>query len=84
MADSTGLIPLFAGSAGNLCLGLPLIRFSSFILNSGSAGTMQFSPDLTNLPQGASIDAGETWYWQLWYRDAPTSNTTDGIEIQFL
>jgi hypothetical protein len=42
--------------------------------------------DLNNLAQGIAFDQGETWYFQLWFRDfmtAPKSNSTDGIEVVF-
>lgn len=92
MSESTAFVPLFGGSSGNLCLGGKLYRFSGpptgQVLNSGPTGEMFFSPDLTNLPQGAVFLPGNTWYFQLWFRDADpvnghTSNTTDGIEVMF-
>jgi hypothetical protein len=74
------------GSMGVLCLGSPMIRFSSNVLNTGGAGTVDFSPNLNNLPQGTVFAPGDTWNLQFWYRDVvlnPTSNTTDGISITF-
>ena len=57
------------------------------VLFSGSAGEMTFSPDLTNLPQGIVFQPGETWNFQLWYRDIVgpnfTSNTSDGLAVTF-
>jgi len=91
-SESTAFIPGFGGSSGNLCLGAPQYRFNlpaggGKILNSGSTGTVSFTLDLDLLPQGITFDPGETWYFQLWYRDfiasGPTSNTTDGIEVMF-
>ncbi len=76
----------FGGSMGVLCLGSPMIRFSGNVLNMGNNGTAAFSPDLTNLPQNTVFLPGDTWNFQLWYRDNvlnPTSNTTDGISITF-
>ena len=35
---------------------------------------------------GASIDAGETWYFQCWHRDVSvvqTSNFTRGYQVTF-
>jgi hypothetical protein len=63
-----------------------MIRFSGNVLNMGNNGTAAFSPDLTNLPQNTVFLPGDTWNFQLWYRDHvlnPTSNTTDGISITF-
>lgn len=90
-SESTAFIPGFGGSSGNLCLGPPQYRFNIVagggkILNSGTTGTVSFTLDLNLLPQGITFDPGETWHFQLWYRDftsAPTSNTTDGIEVMF-
>jgi hypothetical protein len=46
--------------------------------------------DLTSVPLppafGYAVQPGETWNWQLWYRDVvlnPTSNFTDAISITF-
>ena len=91
-SESTAFIPGFGGSSGNLCLGAPQYRFNiaaggGKILYSGTSGTVSFTLDLDLLPQGITFDPGETWYFQLWYRDfiasGPTSNTTDGIEVMF-
>jgi hypothetical protein len=90
-SESTGFVPNFGGSSGNLCLGAPQYRFNmpaggGQVLNSGATGTVSFTLDLNLLPQGITFDPGETWYFQLWFRDfttGPTSNTTDGIEVMF-
>ncbi|MCP3919374.1 MAG: hypothetical protein GY711_27875 [bacterium] len=80
-----GFVPLFGGSAGNLCLALPIVRFNQppggAILNSGAAGSFAFRPDLTLLPPGVVFAPGETWHFQAWFRDGATSNTTDGIAV---
>ncbi len=86
MAVSQNYVPLFGGSQGNLLLGLPIIRFSSDILTSDSNGEMSFEPDLTALPQATVFRPGETWNFQLWFRDVnpgPTSNTTNGLAVTF-
>ena len=75
---------VFGGSQGVLCVGAPIIRFSGDVLNSGASGEMVFSPDLQNLPGGATFTHGSVWNFQLWYRDVnpnQTSNTSNGIEI---
>lgn len=90
-SESTAFVPNFGGSTGNLCIGAPQYRFNvaaggGQILNSGSNGLVSFTLDLTHLPQGISFDPGETWYFQLWYRDfttGPTSNTSNGLEVLF-
>ena len=86
MSQAQGNVPFFGGSSGVLCLGAPFIRFSGNVLNSGANGEIAFSPDVNNLPQGASFAPGATWNFQYWYRDVvlfPTSNTSDALEITF-
>jgi len=86
MSDTQTFIFNFGGSQGNLCLGSPLVRFAGNVLNTGALGAVTFSPDLTALPGGTVISPGETWSFQMWYRDnnpGSTSNTTDGLQIPF-
>ncbi|MDA1265781.1 MAG: hypothetical protein O2816_11935 [Planctomycetota bacterium] len=62
---------------------------SAQVGNSCGAGELQISVDLTALPRPGgpiSVMAGETWNFQLWFRDlnpGPTSNFTDAISITF-
>jgi glucose/arabinose dehydrogenase len=84
MSDTAGFIPLFGGSQGNLCLGVPLIRFVANAMNSGPAGQLTLLPDFASLPGGAQFLPGESWNFQAWYRDAgSTSNTTHGLRVTF-
>lgn len=91
MSRSTDFIQGFGGSLGNLCLGSPLYRLSNTanggqVLHSGSEGIVSFRLDVNLLPAGLNFHPGETWYFQLWYRNfngAPTSNTSDGFAIMF-
>ena len=76
LSASRDTIPV---SAGVLCLGAPQLRFNQDVLDSGTAGSMSFSPDLTSLPQGQVVQAGETWYFQLWHRDGPDSNFSSSL-----
>ncbi len=81
-----GYVPLFGGSEGHLFLALPIIRFNGSILISDSMGMVSFSPSLNNLPQGTVVLPGDTWSFQMWFRDTnpnPTSNTTNGLAITF-
>ncbi len=91
-SETRGYLPHFGGSAGILCLDAPIYRFSSpasggAVLDSGDTGTVELTLDLGHLPSGVTFDPGETWYFQLWYRDVdssgPTSNTTDGLTVLF-
>ncbi len=86
MSDTQGAFPLPGGSEGVLFLGLPLVRFSGHVLVVGPGGDATFAPDLSALPQATVISAGETWNFQMWFRDmnsGATSNTTNGLAITF-
>ncbi len=88
-----GFIPNAGGSSGNLCVTNSIGRFVTpgQVQNSGPTGTFSLAIDLTMIPQPlgtVSVMAGESWNFQGWYRDTdmggnPTSNFTDGIEIDF-
>ena len=75
------------GAQGSLCLGGAIGRHSGHVMNTGAAGTFELVVDLTALPTPGgpyAVQAGETWNWQGWFRDAnpgPTSNFTDGVSI---
>ncbi len=80
------------GSQGNLCLGGAIGRYvgPGQIQNSGGAGEISLVIDLTTTPTPTgpvTIQAGETWSFQAWHRDAvagsATSNFTDGLEVAF-
>lgn len=67
-----GRFPNPAGSAGDLCLGGAVGRFAGAIGTASATGELGLSVDLTNLPQPSgrvSAQPGETWNFQLWYRD---------------
>ena len=86
-----GFVANPGGSQGNLCLGGSIGRYNrpGEILNSGAGGTFTLVLDLTDTPQptgSVSIVPGETWNFQVWFRDknpGPTSNFTDGLSILF-
>ncbi len=83
----TGFTP--PGSDGRLCLNGAIGRYNT-VLNSGPAGEFELSVDLVSVPQGSGIvavAAGETWYFQGWFRDTnptATSNFTDAVAITFV
>ncbi len=86
MAREQGLVTLPGASQGNLHLALPIVRFAGDILTADAMGNVVFSPDLTALPQGATFHPGDTWNFQIWFRDTnpgPTSNTTNGLALTF-
>ncbi|MEM1449092.1 MAG: hypothetical protein AAGI22_08255 [Planctomycetota bacterium] len=81
------------GSDGNLCLGGAIGRYvgPGQIQNAGAAGEVSLTLDLTMTPSPTgfvSVAPGETWNYQMWYRDAPggvpTSNLTNGLTVTYL
>ncbi len=78
LSASTDRLPV---ASGLLCLGAPQIRFTGNIQSSGSTGSVSFSPDLSNLPQGTAVQPGETWTFQLWHRDGASSNFSSSLSL---
>lgn len=76
-------------SQGRICLGGTIGRFNSLVTNSGPAGVLSMAVDTNALPQGAgTVPAlpGETWYFQMWFRDVNpgvTSNFTNRVGVTF-
>lgn len=87
-AQSPGFVPLFGGSNGVLCLGGPILRFSNTVLQSGPGALMSTQLNLTAFPQGQVVTPGDSWYFQLWYRDSvggiTGSNTTQALRVEFI
>ncbi|WP_145194582.1 hypothetical protein [Planctomycetes bacterium Poly30] len=79
------------GSVGNLCIGPAIGRgVGGAILNSGPGGTFSITADLTALPTSAgpaAVMAGDTVFFQGWFRDfvggSTTSNYTNGLIVTF-
>ena len=87
-----GFIQNPGGSQGNLCLSGAIGRYvgPGQIQNSGGNGSFTLPLDLTQMPTPTGLvaaQAGETWNFTTWYRDAvggsATSNFTDGVEVTF-
>lgn len=87
-----GFVPMNMGSAGNLCLGGDIGRYSGpgQVQSSGGNGEVLLSIDLTSVPQSTgqvSVVAGQSWNFQSWFRDSvggvSSSNFTNGLEITF-
>ncbi|QDV09159.1 hypothetical protein Poly30_47160 [Planctomycetes bacterium Poly30] len=78
------------GSQGNLCLSGQVGRYVFSVLNSGASGSVELPIDLLSIPQPTGPTAvlvGDTWRFQVWYRDAnpsATSNFTDAVAIDFI
>jgi hypothetical protein len=76
------------GSAGNLCLGGAIGRYSPQVMNSGATGSIGLAIDLGALPTPTGPVAGvvgQTWNFQCWYRDTlggnATSNFSNGLAV---
>lgn len=83
-----GFVQNPGGSQGDLCLGGTIGRFVDQIANSGAAGVIEATVDLTNMPKPlqAVVLPGDTFNFQAWYRDmnpTTTSNLTDAVEVKF-
>lgn len=79
-------VPGFGGSQGVLCVGQPIARWSAIVLQSGAAGQVSLTTDLTDLPPTVIPTAGATWNFQYWTRDAnpaATSNTSNAAAVTF-
>ena len=73
-------------SDGMLCIGGGIGRHVAQIGNSGASGEIATVVDLSSLPRPTGpepVMAGQTWFWQFWYRDGMGSNFTDSLEILF-
>ncbi|MCP3915175.1 MAG: hypothetical protein GY711_06450, partial [bacterium] len=64
-------VPTPFGSQGNLCLGLPIVRFASQVASTGASGEPVGVVDPGALPTApaSAILPGETWNFQAWHRD---------------
>lgn len=89
---ATDHVPQPAGASGTLCLeAVGIGRYSYDVRQTTTTNSVFYQPDLTQTPiSGGFIPtlAGETRYWQFWYRDSlptggSTSNFTSGAGIDF-
>ena len=75
------------GSDGNLCIAsFGIGRYVGDVLQANAAGTVSLGMDLASvpLPTGTQVVmAGDTRYWQFWFRDGGSSNFSDAIGIDF-
>jgi len=53
------------------------------LAGTSSVGTGFDVPAVLPSPPGGVIASGDTWYFQLWYRDGAASNFSDGIAVTF-
>jgi len=80
------------GSQGVLCVGGGIGRYVApgQVQQASASGEFSLQLDLTQHPTAngyVSVQAGETWHFQAWYRDTlisiPTSNFTDALALTF-
>lgn len=82
-------VPMGLGSDGVWCLGGAVAGFRSQTQLTGDLGDFEVAPNLSSFPIGqgsVAVQVGETWNFQVWYRDAnrdATSNFTDALTITF-
>ncbi|MCP3917175.1 MAG: sulfatase-like hydrolase/transferase [bacterium] len=87
-SDTAGFVPTPSSSAGDLCLGGSVLRFDLQTLPVDAAGAFDLLVAPAQLPtsSGAGIVAGETYWFQTWFRDAQpntSSNFSNSIRVGF-
>ncbi|MEO1699405.1 MAG: hypothetical protein AAFU73_19095 [Planctomycetota bacterium] len=89
VARDAGFTPSPGGSDGDLCLGSPIGRANDAVGMATPWGEGHAQLDVTRLPRPsttAAALAGETWRFQVWYRDTASpgaSNLTGSIAMTF-
>lgn len=88
LSTDAALVPS-AGGIGTLCLGGAIGRDLASVANSGLAGEITHNVDWTTLAQPTGFVAasvGDTWRFQVWYRDTllslQTSNYTNALVVE--
>ncbi len=76
------LVPL---GSGFRCVNSPFFRTPA--TTSNAFGDLTYALNLNALPGGASITAGQTWFFQAWFRDnvggTTTTNTSTMMEVKW-
>jgi FG-GAP repeat len=85
---SEGFIPNPGGSDGDLCLGTPYARLTASAGSSGAQGTLEYqlTPLSILFDKPDTIQAGESWTFQTWYRDQASpggSNFSTAVTVVF-
>ena len=68
-----------AGSIGNLCLGGNMLRLNGQAKDTRQTGEIAVTVHMPSL----GILSGETWNFQVWFREPGTSNFTDATSVLF-
>lgn len=64
---------------GTRCVGSPSARMG--LVNSGAGSTLDFAVDQGSLSQ--SIQAGDLWNFQCWFRDGVLFDLSNGLQVVF-
>lgn len=84
LASRTAGSALLPGSRGRLCLGGPVLRLSTHPLGSGATGSLRQTIDLRDMPdRRGTVEPGDTWHFQAWYRDGIASSLTSAVAVTF-
>lgn len=86
VSQSTGVLTQFMGNAGSFCINGPDVgRYNAAVFNATADGRHTLPLDLTTVPTPSGVPAvalaGETWGWQLWYRDGMGTNFTNAVRV---
>ncbi len=55
------------------------------VINSGTAGVLEFQVDLANPPMiKCTVLPGSTWHYQTWFRDGMSHDLSDAVSITFI
>ena len=76
------------GSDGNLCIAGAIGRYNGQLAPTEPSGRISLAVDVNAIPQPTALvsaQAGETWRFQVWHRDATPggSNFSTGLAITF-
>lgn len=92
VAVSSGLLCLsspigrYNAVAGGVRNSLGQFNLSGVLVNLAGTSTVATGFDVPGLlpnPPGGTISIGSTWMFQMWYRDGPNSNFSNGLQVNF-
>ncbi|MEZ6004378.1 MAG: hypothetical protein R3F33_09365 [Planctomycetota bacterium] len=85
LARAQGYTAHPGGSVGDLCIGGAMARAGVAMADAEGRLFLPLDPSAVPLNPAVAIQAGETWFFQLWYRDLPagTSNLTRAVQVDF-
>ena len=72
------------GAVGPLCIAGPLSRFVDRVHAASGAGSVRLALDVNSFPSPAGplvVQPGDTWCFQVWYRDMGSSGFTDAVRL---